>query len=301
MATLYTFTLRPGVTLRDAVVTYGGATLDVDSALAAGGGAIEATHESLATALRDLRTNGDTLLVEGPRAVEFDYSLITSRAIDLDPSAGSGSDGDPIAQLDDQTGNGRHATAAGSNRPTLKTGANGINGLAVAQFDGVDDMMATTWSLPVATAYTAYLVEAWSTLNDGTWFSTADGGSGAFGDLARIRNASGSPSLRVFSNGAFVDAATLHPAGAGLVTIRNSSVSGGAAANLRIRVNGVQQYSGNVSRSTTISHPLIIGRPSSTVGNFFNGKFGRLIIATASHSDGEMAAIEAALMTKYGL
>jgi hypothetical protein len=48
----------------------------------------------------------------------------------------TGSDGDLIATLTDSIA-GNNGTAAGSARPTLKTGANGLNGRNVLRFDGV--------------------------------------------------------------------------------------------------------------------------------------------------------------------
>jgi hypothetical protein len=48
----------------------------------------------------------------------------------------TGSDGDLIATLTDSIA-ANNGTAAGSARPTLKTGANGLNGRNVVRFDGV--------------------------------------------------------------------------------------------------------------------------------------------------------------------
>ncbi len=50
--------------------------------------------------------------------------------------ASTGADGDLIATLEDVIGT-NDGTAAGSARGTLKTGANGLNGLPVLRFDGV--------------------------------------------------------------------------------------------------------------------------------------------------------------------
>lgn len=62
MATTYTFTVRAGVTLVDASVSYNGTRYDVDAQLAAGGGSIVTADENLATLLKQLRASDGALL-----------------------------------------------------------------------------------------------------------------------------------------------------------------------------------------------------------------------------------------------
>lgn len=65
-ATTYTFTVRSGVTLTDAKVTVRGSVVDVDAALASGGGEIVTTDQDYANALKELRvSDGLALDVDG--------------------------------------------------------------------------------------------------------------------------------------------------------------------------------------------------------------------------------------------
>jgi hypothetical protein len=57
--------------------------------------------------------------------------------------ASTGADGDLLSSVSDLIGSNT-ATAAGSARPTLKTGANGLNGLPVMRFNGVANVLALT-------------------------------------------------------------------------------------------------------------------------------------------------------------
>ena len=50
------------------------------------------------------------------------------------------SNNDPVGSFTDFSGNGRHATASGSARPTFKE--NQLNGKPIIEFDGVDDFLS---------------------------------------------------------------------------------------------------------------------------------------------------------------
>lgn len=65
----------------------------------------------------------------------------------------AGSDGDLIATLEDLIGT-NDATAAGSARPTLKTGVNGLNGYPVLRFDGVNNVYTLASSIPTTGGFT---------------------------------------------------------------------------------------------------------------------------------------------------
>jgi hypothetical protein len=53
------------------------------------------------------------------------------------------SDGDPISQWDDESGNAKHLTASGSARPTYRA-EDGGDGLPYLEFDGTDDALSVT-------------------------------------------------------------------------------------------------------------------------------------------------------------
>lgn len=69
----------------------------------------------------------------------------------------AGSDGDLIATLEDSIGT-NDATAAGSARPTLKTGANGLNGNPVLRFDGVANALTLGSSITTVGDFTIIAV-----------------------------------------------------------------------------------------------------------------------------------------------
>jgi hypothetical protein len=69
----------------------------------------------------------------------------------------TGSDGDLIATLTDSIA-GNNGTAAGSARPTLKTGANGLNGRNVLRFDGVANSLTLGSNITGVNTYTIAVV-----------------------------------------------------------------------------------------------------------------------------------------------
>lgn len=77
----------------------------------------------------------------GGGAAAFAPADIAGLVEDIDFNTLSLTDGDPISLCVNGGTGGSNATATGTARPTFRTGANGINGLGVAQFDGVDDFM----------------------------------------------------------------------------------------------------------------------------------------------------------------
>lgn len=69
----------------------------------------------------------------------------------------AGSDGDLIATLEDVIGT-NDGTAAGSARPTLKTGANGLNGYPVLRFPGVAEALTLSSSIATTGDFTIIAV-----------------------------------------------------------------------------------------------------------------------------------------------
>lgn len=94
----------------------------------------------------------------------------------LQTSGGSAAtaDGDAVGQLLDQSGNARHATAAGSIRPTLKLAIQ--NSLSVLRFDGVDDVLNLPNFLTGYTEGEVFIVlkVVSEGLNNGLWIMGSD-------------------------------------------------------------------------------------------------------------------------------
>ncbi len=74
------------------------------------------------------------------------------------------SDGDPITTWVDQSGEGNDATATGTTRPSYQT--NELNGLPVARFDGVSDVMQIGSPLTLAHPYTIFYVGKYNSVDD---------------------------------------------------------------------------------------------------------------------------------------
>jgi hypothetical protein len=66
-------------------------------------------------------------------------------------------DSDPVGEWQDLSGNARHLVQASATlRPLLRTGANGLDGLPILQFDGTNDYLQLT--IPGTQTLTRYLV-----------------------------------------------------------------------------------------------------------------------------------------------
>jgi hypothetical protein len=104
-------------------------------------------------------------------------------------------DGDPIGYQLDLSTNTRHASQTdGTKKPLLKTGANGINGRPVAQFDNVNDVLTFTKTNLANTGQTIFFV----------YQPTATVGTGAYGGGGIILGndpAAGDPELSLIGVG----------------------------------------------------------------------------------------------------
>lgn len=100
----------------------------------------------------------------------FSPSDISGLQLWLKASALSLSDGDPVSTWTDSSGNGRHATQSGSERPTFKTAI--LNGKPVIRFNGTDEFMVT--------AANSYAVQCMFVIFKRTGLNTSSGGTGDY-------------------------------------------------------------------------------------------------------------------------
>lgn len=196
-----------------------------------------------------------------------------------DFSASGVADGVAITSLTDGSGNGRTITGAATAQPLSKTGANGINNLAVALFDGVNDVM-TTASFSVSQPFTIYAV-------------VTGGGAGPLRYFANL-------TTEVVRVG--YDATTGANAFAGV----SLTGTGTAAANPKvvttvfngassiIRVDRSQVTSGDAG-SSNIANGISVG--GTGTAQFWNGKIGELFWTNVASVD---TGAETYLKNKWG-
>lgn len=101
---------------------------------------------------------------------QFSPAEIAGLKLWLNAESLSLNDGDLITTWPDLSGNGNNATAVGGERPTFKTSI--LNSRPVARFDGSDDYMSTSLSIP--TKFTAFIVYTNRTGTNGTMLGSSD-------------------------------------------------------------------------------------------------------------------------------
>lgn len=185
-------------------------------------------------------------------------------------------DGDPVGQLLDQSGNGKHGSQAiGSFRPTLRLAVQ--NGLPVLRFDGADDFLDTLLTSLNQPA-TVLLVAKKAGISNTVPYS---GSNSAF-----LYNWSGTTGTQY--------------AGANLnfnctPTSWNTYCSRYNLAASSTRVNGVQT-SGDCSSNNfgTVSIGALSG------GFFWDGDIGEILFFNSALPDADCASLEAYARTRWG-
>ncbi len=235
------------------------------------------------------------------RRPAFSPAFIPDLSVWLKADAITGlNDGDAVTTWNDSSASANNVTeATTSQKPLYKTAI--VNGLPVVRFDGTDDVLVASVNVfDLASGYTIFAVISFSTLNDGTLLSTANFVTGDNGELIRVRNDTSQGELRIFSGGSSFDTSTNSvPTGTSLLTVVNSSVSGGGSAALNTYRNGTSILSTTASRSTTNTHNLTVGRVEELFGTSFNGDIAEIIIYNSVLSDTARIAVEGYLASKY--
>jgi len=239
----------------------------------------------------------------------------------LDASSLSGSAGDEVATWSDLSGNGRDATA-GEAAPTIGNWPNG--GLKTVTFSGgLESLITTGYAMPTDRPYHIYIVEEYLSTGDpgadGSWFSTANPGSGCCGDLLRPVSTS-EGGMRVFTGGGFpkgmystVDG--MHPDGPGIVEAINLAVMGtpGAFSAFATHRTGQQfvrnqvpfsmNYDNdnaisNASRDDAPEHDLYLGKPGE-YGKSLVGSMAEIIIYSRGLTQIESTQVQDYLTNKW--
>ena len=182
-------------------------------------------------------------------------------------------DGDPIGSWSDLSGSDRHAAQATSTkRPLLKTGANGINSLPVARFDGVDDFLQAAFGLTMTQPSTLFAVVKLTSATGGTGRYIFDGASvesnllqsqggttnwtvyGGSGNVGTVASDTNPHVIRAVWNGANsnigIDGAAGDTGNAGAATTTGITMGiggNGTTGPAPVSVGEVIRYSGNIT------------------------------------------------------
>jgi hypothetical protein len=204
--------------------------------------------------------------------------------LDLSPSAwwdASQEEGlsnnDPVNTITDFSGNGLHASALTTARPTYQV--NQINGLPVFNFDGVDDKAV----FGILTVQEAYIV---CNYLGGASFSTFNG---AF---------------------TFSSATSIFRGDATTNDWRSNGVGGDGIFGSNMFVNGAQTKDLGDLSDFSLSHGFAdspislageIGHDVGDEGRFWNGKIAEILCFSESLSAGNRALVKAYFSSKYNL
>jgi len=221
--------------------------------------------------------------------------------INADDVANNPADGS-LVTWKDKSGNARDATAPSTAaEPVLNNGA--INGNATVRWDGVDDILTTSsYLMSVTSGYSFFVVARYSQLSDGTFFSTADPGSGANGDLIRTRNNAGSSELRIFTGNTFYDVTGMPGVDTTVILAVTNSSTDAAAGTLNVYFQGAvtPSYSSVVSRSAGVTHSLVIGKADNLPALVnYKGDIAEMIIYDTVLSGGDRTAVIDYLTARY--
>lgn len=200
-------------------------------------------------------------------------------------SGAASSDGDPISQWTDLSGEDNHCVQAiGSKRPTLKLAIQ--NGLPVVRFDGVDDDLAHLLDIPGANTVFA-VVKMIGTTGEQIVISASSGGNLA----AYIRGRSGSENwgtyrqADVFANtpisGSFKQVTIVSRSGTDLDLVTDGNVETKVAAGYHV--------------DAAIRRRIGSGQAT----NWFGGDIAEILLYDSALSAVNRQAVEAYLRTKW--
>jgi hypothetical protein len=227
-----------------------------------------------------------------------------------------------VSQWNDKSGNGRNLSqSTGNNQPA--SGTRTIGGKNALDFDGSNDGLASGFSLDLAAskAFTVFVVAATDTTSasyqpmvNAERTNSTDYTSGFAVARRTVR-----PEVAI-GDGRVSDV----PSGAGTLIRRfdddttaacvyaaTASASGNSTAMWK---NGTSQtlttWYGTISPSSFLStgsgsHRLIVGAGSSSandsLGEFFNGMIGEVLVYTVALQDSQLSAISRYLGKKWGI
>lgn len=203
-------------------------------------------------------------------------------------------DGDPVSQWDDGSGNGRHLTESGSNRPTLAAASAHLNSKPAVAFDGIVQRLSTT-ALSSSAPWEYVIVGRIA--NRTVAQKPFETGSGTTGTTATKResNAGSNPNtLRSFSGSGPLEN-TAEPLGdtSFIAFVRVQSAGG------LVRVRSVDATGNHGTRS--LGNTTSLGRSHINNDGFTEMHVGFFGVRYASLTSDERANLEAWAESEYGV
>lgn len=197
-------------------------------------------------------------------------------------SGTASADGDPVTTWQDQSGNGRHASAATSaKRPTLKLAIQ--NGLPALLFDGVDDYLAATVTT-IAQPHTVAIVGKATGAGNQFYFDGAN-------VTAAVTNATSTTAVRMYA-GANLDKSGLT---ADAWRIILAEFNGASSKNY---VNNLAAATGDAGSSAT-GTTLYLGAYGAGPSAFLNGYLGEVLVVPSILSSQQRSDLQTYLNTRF--
>jgi len=201
-------------------------------------------------------------------------------------------DGDPVAAWDDSSVGANHATTATAGyRPTLKTGANGINGVSVLRWDGTDDNLVSAASASTK-PFTLFAVCKPTSFAAGR----AIVGAPSAGGMSTVITTGGKQEALKSGTAVIGDSTTALTAAAACIIELTYSSSGGFA----FYKAGVADGSGTGNQTFT-SMSTVLGKDPGGGGSTFLGDIAEIIKYDAVLTANQLQAVENYLGNKYGI
>jgi hypothetical protein len=191
-----------------------------------------------------------------------------------------------VSQWNDKSGNTRHATASGSNRPTLTAAAQ--NGRAVLAFDGTANQMQID---------STFLVTSNATI-----FAVARRTSGSFGAVITSKGTGDTSPALQHASGAWQIGHSVNlsiiGATAGHAVLSGTISAGATAAYANGLIQDSDASSGTLSSDATKTY---IGTYRAAIANVLAGEIAEIIVYPTALSNTDRARVEAYLAAKWGI
>ena len=229
----------------------------------------------------------------------FDFSDANNMFTDAGSTKVS-NDGDLIYQINDKSGNGKHATQATSDaRPAYKT--NIQNSLSATLFDNSNDYLAFPYPLGTATDFTVFLISRFTSVSNydaitgrnqsadwwGAWaIHLSDGGKFYAGtDVNKRISAPASP---VVANNTFYS-----------IRLKKSGTSAG---NISLAVNnGTPAVNTGKTAANPLSDEMSVGFRGEPGLTPYDGYLGEYIVYNAALSAEDITLVETYLNNKWAI